>query len=94
LKDNYPTIEVTRRIGNCNYNYQYDVLKLGNYPTKNIKQTQREKYRIPNNYKVQVLIYNQAITCETNYQHDGKVEYKVTWEKEKQKYEITSKSSP
>ncbi|CAG8810193.1 17197_t:CDS:2, partial [Cetraspora pellucida] len=48
---NYPIIEVTCHIGNCNYNYQYDVLKLGNYPTKNIKQTQREKYQILNNYK-------------------------------------------
>ncbi|CAG8658866.1 23873_t:CDS:2 [Cetraspora pellucida] len=71
LKDNYPKIDITRCIGNRNYNYQYKVLNL-----------------------VQVLIYKQNVICQTNYQPNGQVKFKVTWkEKTGQKHKIISTRS-
>lgn len=91
LKDNYPLIDTTRRIGNRNFNYQYNILKLGYYP-KDARRTKRSGHRIPNNYQVKVLIYKQNITCQIIYQSDGRPKFYITWiEKEtKKKHKIIS----
>ncbi|CAG8556695.1 2573_t:CDS:1, partial [Scutellospora calospora] len=42
----------------------------------------------------QVLIYKQDVICQTNYQLDRKVKFKVTWQdKTRKKYKVTSTKS-
>ncbi|RHZ68915.1 hypothetical protein Glove_292g103 [Diversispora epigaea] len=78
-EDCYPKINVIRYQGKHTYYYQYNILDLGNYPT-NARYTQRSRHRIPNGYRIQVLIYEREIICQTNYEFNRKVIYKVTWE--------------
>jgi hypothetical protein len=78
-EDCYPKINVIRYQGKHTYHYQYNILDLGSYPT-NVRYTQRSRYRIPNGYRIQVLIYERNIICQTNYEFNGKVAFKVMWE--------------
>ncbi|RHZ77630.1 hypothetical protein Glove_174g4 [Diversispora epigaea] len=83
-------INVIRHQGKHTYYYQYNILNLRNYPT-NVRYTQRSRHRIPNGYRIQVLIYEREIICQTNYEFNGKVMYKVTWkEKDRKKCYVNS----
>ncbi|RHZ77631.1 hypothetical protein Glove_174g5 [Diversispora epigaea] len=89
-EDCYPKINVIRHQGKHTYYYQYNILNLRNYPT-NVRYTQRSRHRIPNGYRIQVLIYEREIICQTNYEFNGKVMYKVTWkEKDRKKCYVNS----
>ncbi|CAG8526640.1 472_t:CDS:1 [Diversispora eburnea] len=66
-EDCYPKVNAIHYQGKHTYYYQYNILDLGNYLT-NVRRTQRSKFRIPNGYRVQVLIYELDVICQTNYE--------------------------
>ncbi|RHZ80139.1 hypothetical protein Glove_139g11 [Diversispora epigaea] len=93
INDNFPKINAIRYQGNRKHQFQYNILKLGNYPS-NVRRTQRSGHKIPNGYQVQVLIYERNVICSTNYEFNGKVKFQVTWEENNEKkYSINSLKS-
>ncbi|CAG8611536.1 11568_t:CDS:2, partial [Diversispora eburnea] len=88
FEDCYSKVNVIRYQGKHTYYYQYNILDLENYPT-----IVRSKFRIPNGYLVQVLIYERDVICQTNYEFNGKVAYQVSREEGGKRYNVNSLKS-
>ena len=83
----YPTSSFIRMIyyeaNGKRHERSYNVLSLGEYPS-NVKYTQRGKknsvvYKIPNKYKVEIVLKGFPIFCESNYLPNGKIKYSIEW---------------
>ncbi|CAG8846434.1 19749_t:CDS:1, partial [Racocetra persica] len=78
IVDNYPSICVTRLIGNKKKQYLYKILQFGFYPQQ-VKRTQQSGYLISNGYIVRVEVYGVDLIAKTQYNSCGEVIYTITW---------------
>jgi hypothetical protein len=85
---NYPDnrlIHILRTQSNWTTTYKYNILSLRFYPKipKTTRRTVKDGpiYTIPNNYLVQLHVYNTEVICSTQYQFNGDVKFIVTWDK-------------
>jgi len=51
------------------------------------------QYEIPNDYSVETEVSGMKICCETKYQLNGKVRFKITWKENRMEWNIYSDRS-